>query len=59
MSQIILHHYALSPYSEKVRLAMGLKDISWSSVDIPIWTPRPKLTPMRRLSKDPYPPNGS
>lgn len=46
MSQIILHHYALSPYSEKVRLAMGLKDISWSSVDIPIWTPRPKLTPM-------------
>jgi hypothetical protein len=24
MSEIILHHYALSPYSEKVRLALGL-----------------------------------
>jgi glutathione S-transferase len=46
MSAIILHHYQLSPYSEKVRLAMGLKGLNWSSVDIPIWTPRPKLTPM-------------
>jgi glutathione S-transferase len=46
MSEIILHHYALSPYSEKVRLALGLKGITWSSVDIPVWTPRPKLTPM-------------
>ena len=45
-AKIILHHYALSPYSEKVRLALGLKGITWSSVDIPIWTPRPKLTPM-------------
>lgn len=46
MSTIILHHYPLSPYSEKVRLALGLKDIAWSSVEIPVWTPRPKLTPM-------------
>jgi len=46
MSAIILHHYPLSPYSEKARLAMGVKDLSWSSVEIPIWTPRPKLTPM-------------
>jgi glutathione S-transferase len=46
MSQVILHHYPLSPYSEKIRLALGLKDVTWSSVDIPIWTPRPKLTPM-------------
>ncbi|RXH16804.1 glutathione S-transferase family protein [Bradyrhizobium guangzhouense] len=46
MSNVILHHYALSPYSEKVRLALGLKNITWSSVDIPVWTPRPKLTPM-------------
>jgi hypothetical protein len=29
MSQIILHHYALSPYSEKTRLALGLKDLNW------------------------------
>ena len=46
MSQVILHHYALSPYSEKIRLALGLKGVSWNSVEIPVWTPRPKLTPM-------------
>jgi glutathione S-transferase len=46
MSPIILHHYGLSPYSEKVRLALGLKSLSWHSVEIPVWTPRPKLTPM-------------
>jgi len=46
MSQVILHHYQLSPYSEKIRLALGLKDVAWNSVDIPVWTPRPKLTPM-------------
>jgi glutathione S-transferase len=46
VSAIILHHYPLSPYSEKARLAMGLKALSWNSVEIPVWTPRPKLTPM-------------
>ena len=46
MSKVILHHYPLSPYSEKVRLALGLKGVTWNSVEIPIWTPRPKLTPM-------------
>jgi glutathione S-transferase len=46
VSSIILHHYPLSPYSEKARLAMGLKQLSWNSVEIPVWTPRPKLTPM-------------
>jgi len=46
MSQVILHHYPLSPYSEKIRLALGLKGVSWHSVEIPVWTPRPKLTPM-------------
>ena len=46
MSQVILHHYQLSPYSEKIRLALGLKDLNWRSVEIPVWTPRPNLTPM-------------
>jgi hypothetical protein len=27
MSQVILHHYQLSPYSEKTRLALGLKGL--------------------------------
>ncbi len=46
MSEVILHHYPLSPYSEKIRLALGLKGVTWNSVEIPVWTPRPKLTPM-------------
>jgi glutathione S-transferase len=46
MPEIILHHYPLSPYSEKTRLALGLKGVTWNSVEIPVWTPRPKLTPM-------------
>jgi|SRR5579871_3475733 len=46
MPDIILHHYQLSPYSEKIRLALGLKGHNWRSVEIPVWTPRPKLTPM-------------
>src|SRR5580693_5061006 len=46
MPDIVLHHYQLSPYSEKIRLAFGLKGLSWRSVEIPVWTPRPKLTPM-------------
>jgi glutathione S-transferase len=46
MPETILHHYQLSPYSEKIRPALGLKALSWRSVEIPVWTPRPKLTPM-------------
>lgn len=46
MSQVILHHYGLSPFSEKIRLALGIKNVSWGSVDIPPAPPRPLLTPM-------------
>jgi hypothetical protein len=46
MPEFILHHCPLSPYSEKIRLALGLKGVSWKSVEIPVWAPRPKLTPM-------------
>src|SRR5580693_4543183 len=46
MPEIILHHYQLSPYSEKIRLALGLKGQNWRSVEIPVWTPSPKLTQM-------------
>src|SRR5260370_13225776 len=46
MSEVILHHYQLSPDSEKIRVPLGLKGQSWRSVEIPVWTPRPKLTPM-------------
>ena len=46
MPEIILHHYPLSPYSEKIRLLFGLKNVNWRSVEVPIWTPRPLLSPM-------------
>lgn len=44
MSQIILHHYDMSPYARKVRLALGLKKVAWHSVEIPVVMPKPDLT---------------
>jgi glutathione S-transferase len=44
MTDIILHHYETSPYSEKVRLGLGLKDLTWSSVELPQIMPKPNLT---------------
>ena len=44
MTDIILHHYEISPYSEKVRLGLGLKGLAWASVDIPAIMPKPDLT---------------
>lgn len=41
MSEFILHHYAMSPYAEKIRLCFGLKNAAWSSVDTPIVMPKP------------------
>ena len=46
MSEIILHHYAGSPYSEKVRNVLGFKKLSWHSVDTPIMMPKPDLLPL-------------
>ena len=44
MTDIILHHYETSPYSEKVRLGLGLKGLAWGSVEIPAIMPKPDLT---------------
>ncbi|HYM32196.1 MAG TPA: glutathione S-transferase family protein [Candidatus Cybelea sp.] len=46
MADIILHHYETSPYSEKVRLALGLKGLAWKSVQIPRIMPKPDLMPL-------------
>ena len=46
MDEIILHHYERSPFSEKVRLVFGLKGVSWRSVIIPRWMPKPDLVPL-------------
>ena len=41
---VILHHYEISPYSEKVRIGLGLKGLAWASVEIPVIMPKPNLT---------------
>jgi glutathione S-transferase len=46
MPDIILHHYPRSPYAEKVRLALGLKGLSYASVTVPVWMPKPDLMPL-------------
>lgn len=43
---VILHHYDVSPFSEKVRLIFGLKGIPWKSVQIPSMMPKPDLMPL-------------
>jgi glutathione S-transferase len=46
VSQLILHQYATSPFSEKVRLTMGLKGLDWRSVEQPTVMPKPDLLPL-------------
>lgn len=43
---MILHHYSISPYSEKIRLMLGYAGISWQSSIVPPMPPRPTLDPM-------------
>ena len=44
MHELILHHYPASPFSEKARLLLGFKQLSWRSVIIPAAMPKPQLT---------------
>ena len=43
MSTPILHHFAASPFSEKIRLVLGFKRLPWQSVTIPSISPKPDL----------------
>lgn len=43
---IILHQFDTSPFSEKIRLALRLKNLAWASVDIPVILPKPDLMPL-------------
>lgn len=45
-TELILHHYDPSPFSEKVRLVLGLKGLAWSSVIVPMVLPKPSLMPL-------------
>ena len=63
MTDLILHHYPTSPFSEKVRLILGHKQIPWQSVIIPRILPKPDVlaltggyrrTPFLQIGADIY-----
>jgi len=63
MSDLILHHYASSPFSEKVRLTLGYKGLAWKSVTVPVMLPKPDVvaltggyrrTPFLQIGADVY-----
>ena len=63
MTDIILHHYPTSPFSEKIRLVLGYKKLAWKSVVIPAIMPKPDVvaltggyrkTPFLQIGSDVY-----
>ena len=46
MSELILHHYPLSPFSEKIRAMLGYAGLGWQSVQVLERPPRPLLAPL-------------
>jgi glutathione S-transferase len=63
MTEIILHHYPMSPFAEKIRLIMGYKKLQWNSVIIPAIMPKPDVialtggyrrTPVLQIGADIY-----
>jgi glutathione S-transferase len=63
MNDIILHHYPISPFSEKVRLVLGMKQLAWRSVIVPAIMPKPDVvaltggyrrTPFMQIGADVY-----
>ena len=62
-SELILHHYDGSPFSEKLRLIFGFKGLAWRSVKIPVILPKPDVvaltggyrkTPIVQVGADVY-----
>ena len=43
MTELVLHHYAGSPFSHKVRLVLGSKGLAWRSVLVPVMLPKPDV----------------
>src|ERR1700693_6088985 len=63
MADLILHHYASSPFSEKIRLVLGYKNLAWKAVIIPRIMPKPDVvaltggyrrTPVLQIGADIY-----
>jgi glutathione S-transferase len=61
--RVILHHYPMSPFAEKIRLIMGFKGMHWSEVLIPTIMPKPDVvaltggyrkTPILQIGADIY-----
>jgi glutathione S-transferase len=40
---LILHQYEVSPFSEKVRVALGIKGLAWHACDQPVIMPKPEM----------------
>jgi len=60
---LILHHYPMSPFSEKIRAVLGFKKLAWQSVTISTVMPKPDLlaltggyrkTPVLQIGADIY-----
>ena len=43
MTAILLHQYDSSPFSEKIRVCLGIKGLAWSAVYQPVIMPKPDL----------------
>ncbi|WP_339826292.1 glutathione S-transferase family protein [uncultured Parasphingorhabdus sp.] len=43
MPDILFHQYDSSPFSEKVRVCLGVKKLAWTAVDQPVIMPKPEL----------------
>jgi len=63
MTDLILHHYEGSPFSEKVRLILGYKGLAWRAVTVPVVMPKPDVvaltggyrrTPFMQVGADIY-----
>jgi glutathione S-transferase len=61
--QTLLHHFDLSPFSEKVRLVLGAKGFDWQSVTVPMVLSKPDVvaltggcrrTPFLQMGADIY-----
>jgi glutathione S-transferase len=58
---LILHQYDVSPFSQKAQKMMGLKGLSWQSVEMPMIAPKPHVealtggyrgTPVLQIGQD-------
>jgi glutathione S-transferase len=63
VSEIILHHYDASPFTQKALRMLGLKGLRWKSVETPMILPKPDLvkltggyrgTPVMQIGADVY-----